>query len=63
MGSPCCVSVSPPQQALIVDPEEMAVARQQLGKHVSTATNTHTIEELLDMVFSMWSMFYHILNM
>jgi hypothetical protein len=28
----------------ISEPEEMAVARERLGKHVFTATNTHTIE-------------------
>jgi hypothetical protein len=37
-----------------MDPEETAVARQRLGKHVSFAMNTHaTIEELLKAVFSM----------
>jgi hypothetical protein len=45
MTSPCClcVCVSPP-----------IVARQWLGKHVPTATNTYaTKEELLDVVFFM----------
>jgi hypothetical protein len=31
-------------------------ARQQLGKHVPMATNTHTAIELLDASFSMQSM-------
>jgi hypothetical protein len=40
------LSVSPlPQQASIVEPEDMAVPRQQLGKHVAMATNTHTTVE------------------
>jgi hypothetical protein len=37
------------------------VARQQLGRYVPAATNTHkTIEELLDAVFSMRSVSYQI---
>jgi hypothetical protein len=45
------VSVSPQQQALIVEPEDTAVARQWLGKHLPAKKNTHaTIEELLDAV-------------
>jgi hypothetical protein len=33
-----------------------SVARQQLGKHVSAKTDTHaTVEELLESVFSVWS--------
>jgi hypothetical protein len=36
-----------------VEPEEKAVARQQLGKRVNVAMNIHpTIEELLDAVCS-----------
>jgi hypothetical protein len=31
-----------------VEPEEMAVARQQPGKHISAATNTLTIIEALN---------------
>jgi hypothetical protein len=39
-----------------VEPEEMAVARQWLDKHVSAATDMHaTIEELLETMFSMQS--------
>jgi hypothetical protein len=35
------------------------LARQQLGKNVNAATNTHaTIEELLNKSFSMWSVSY-----
>jgi hypothetical protein len=31
------------------------VARQQLSKNITMVTNTHaTIEELLDVLFSMW---------
>jgi hypothetical protein len=51
-------------KAGIVEPEEMAVARQWLCKHVSMATNsrdattyTHaTLEEMLEAVFSVGSM-------
>jgi hypothetical protein len=39
-----------------VEPEEMAVTWQRLGKHVPVATYIHTtIEELLDVAFPMWS--------
>jgi hypothetical protein len=38
MRLPCCVCISP------------NIARQQLGKHIPTATNTHeTVELLLSM--------------
>jgi hypothetical protein len=38
----------------IVKPEETAVARQRLCKHVSAATDTHvTIEEILEAMFYM----------
>jgi hypothetical protein len=41
----------------ISEPEEMAVPRQWHGKHVSTATGTsETIEELWEVLFSVWSM-------
>jgi hypothetical protein len=34
----------------MAEPEETAVAKQWLGKHVPAATNTHaTIEELLEV--------------
>jgi hypothetical protein len=47
----------------IVEPEEMAVARQQLGKHVAMAINTHvTVGEVLDTVVSVPSSSYQILN-
>jgi hypothetical protein len=43
-------------KARIVESEETAVTRQRLGKHIPAATNTHaTMEELLDMVFSVQS--------
>jgi hypothetical protein len=46
-----------------VEPEETAVDRQRLGKYIPVAMNVHaTIEELLDVVFSVWSMSYQILN-
>jgi hypothetical protein len=35
----------------------MAIARQWCDKHVSTAMNKHAaVEELLEVVFSMWYM-------
>jgi hypothetical protein len=43
-------------KAGIVEPEETAVTRRRLGKHIPAATNTHAvIEELLDAVFCMRS--------
>jgi hypothetical protein len=42
-------------EARIADPETTSIARQQHGKHVSAVTNNHaTIEELLEVVISMW---------
>jgi hypothetical protein len=39
-----------------VESEETSIARQRLGKYVPVATNTQaTIEELLEMVFSVAS--------
>jgi hypothetical protein len=38
-------------------------ARQRLSKHVVATTNTYSIEELLDLMFSLWSVSYEILNM
>jgi hypothetical protein len=56
--------VSPPEQAGALESEENAVTRQRLGKHFPAATNTHaTVEELLDAVFSMWSLSFQVLNM
>jgi hypothetical protein len=43
-----CVCVIPPH----------TVARQWLSKHVFTTAYSHTIEELLDVSFSIWSMSY-----
>jgi hypothetical protein len=43
-------------KAVIVEPEQMTVPTEQLGKHTSTTTDTHTtIEELVEAVSSMWS--------
>jgi hypothetical protein len=40
-----------------VEQEELAIARQQHGKHVSAAMNKHaTTEKLLEAEFSIWSM-------
>jgi hypothetical protein len=40
----------------IVEPEEIAVVRQQLSKHVFLATYKHaTMEKLLEVVFSVVS--------
>jgi hypothetical protein len=51
MSSACFLSVKH-LNARIVEPEEMAVARQWLGKHFPLVMNTHvTTEELLDIVF------------
>jgi hypothetical protein len=37
----------------------LTVARQWLGKHIPAMIQTHTaIEDLLDALFSMWSMSY-----
>jgi hypothetical protein len=36
----------------------VCVARQQLGKNVAAASNTHATKELLDAAFSMLSMSY-----
>jgi hypothetical protein len=46
-----------------VEPAEAIVARQQLGKHISAATNTRATIELLDAVFSMRPVPYQILSM
>jgi hypothetical protein len=43
-------------RAGIRDPENMSVARQRIGKHVSAGKNNHTTkEELSDAVFSVRS--------
>lgn len=53
--APCCLSVCL---------SSLNVARQQLGKHIPTAMNTHvTIQELLDVVFCTQSVPYQTLNM
>jgi hypothetical protein len=54
-----CVCLPHPQllKAGIVEPEEVAIVRKQIGEHISTAINTDgTLEELLGCVFSMQSM-------
>jgi hypothetical protein len=44
--------VTCPLKARTVEPEEMAVAREQLGKQVSVTIDTHaTMEEPLEAVF------------
>jgi hypothetical protein len=59
-----CVCPLPSRlKAGTVEPEETAVARQWLGKHVPWATNTHATIELLDEVFSTLSVSYQIRNM
>jgi hypothetical protein len=43
-------------KARITEPEEMAIEREQLGKHISAATYTHsTIEEPWETVFCVGS--------
>jgi hypothetical protein len=49
-------------KAGIVEPKELAVARQRLDKHVPATTNTQATIELLDAVFSVRSVSYQILN-
>jgi hypothetical protein len=59
------LSAHPPPKRLkvrIMEPEETAVAGKLLSKHVPAVMNTHTIEELLDVMFSMWSISYQILS-
>jgi hypothetical protein len=44
-------------KATIMERKEIVISRQWLGKHTHGAMNTHaTLEELLDTVFSTWSM-------
>jgi hypothetical protein len=51
------------KQAGIVEPEETAVARQRLSKHIPSATNAHArIEEHFHMLFSLLSVSYQILH-
>jgi hypothetical protein len=41
------------EHASVLEPEESAIARHQLGKHASVTTNQHaTIEEMLETVLS-----------
>jgi hypothetical protein len=47
-----------------VEQEEAAIAMQQHSEHVSAAMNQHTTtEELLEAVFSVWSMLRLIVRM
>jgi hypothetical protein len=59
MGSPCSVCLSP-RKTGIVEPEETVVARHWIGQHVPAATNTQATIELLDAVFSILSVSFHI---
>jgi hypothetical protein len=52
MRSSCCLCVCVPHRN---------VATQRLVKQVSAITNTHATTELLDVVFSMWSVSYQII--
>jgi hypothetical protein len=38
-----------------VEAKELAIVRQQLGKHTPIATDMHATTELLEAVFSLWS--------
>jgi hypothetical protein len=50
-------------EAREVKAEEIAVARQRIGKHVPMAMNTCLKVELLAVVFNMQSVSYQILDM
>jgi hypothetical protein len=59
MRSPCFLCVPPTPESRNIGAKRDPIARQRLGKHVPSATNTQaTTEVLLDAVFSMWSMVY-----
>jgi hypothetical protein len=52
VGTETCCLARGVSSSYIVEPGEMAAARQRFGKRVPAATNTYTtIEELLDAVF------------
>jgi hypothetical protein len=59
------LSVRPPEclKAVILVPGGTVDARQRIDKYFPAATNTHATIELLDVVFSMRSVSYQILNM
>jgi hypothetical protein len=48
--------VTCPLKAGIAEPEEMAIARECLGKHTTAVINMHTTIEELEALFSVWSM-------
>jgi hypothetical protein len=51
--------IDPSHQSVCLYVYPSVVARQWLRKNVTVAMNTHTtIEELLDSLFSVWSMSY-----
>jgi hypothetical protein len=51
--------INPSHQSVCLYVNLPIVARQELGKNVTAATNTHaTIEELFDASFSMWPVTY-----
>jgi hypothetical protein len=56
----CIMGTLPISAAYFINPFHQyvylpIVARHRLGKNVTTATNTHVIEKMLDESFSMWS--------
>jgi hypothetical protein len=51
--------INPTNQSVCLYLYPSIVALQRFGKNVTAATNTHvTIEELLDALFSIWSVSY-----
>jgi hypothetical protein len=62
------MALEPVSTAYFINPSHQSVClyvyphifvRQRLGKNVTVATNTHaTIEELMNALFSMWSVSY-----
>jgi hypothetical protein len=58
-----CACVSTNELKKIVESKETPVPRQRLGEHFpAAATLDATIEELLDLVFSMRSLSHQLLN-
>jgi hypothetical protein len=56
----CILALEPISTAYFINPfhQSVCVARQQLGKNITTAMSTHTTTELLDTSSSMRSMSY-----